>query len=475
MNTGKNGDLGTSELFDVLQVFVAEAIKYLRKHTDISQIPTIRKYVLEQEGSKSKILPSDQPNWWQVSSYMNPILKLESYNAALLACKKNRLLKKRNGMSANALGHGTSFQVESVPQEFLTECIVRENGFSFHKSTVSDVFKNLVAFVSSATQNKACLVAPIDAVVMERRCINLDSEARIRRLSPTDVTNLVNRCSILGHFYGQALSPWFSAILEIDFTFNWDWQHVDNPNQGMSLEHIQNAQSADATLRHRLNEEIIVLRTLLNTRICAPTFVIDYGGWNSAISSGGVIHYLPWQRSAFGIPTEIGKKESSFYSKHRSQFLNLKDETVKRRIFAAMQRLSAALDGAYASDRLFDAVAGLEGLLVNSQTEVGHKLAERTSLLIRGEPGERVDLFNEMKKAYKLRSKVAHGNAVADDLYLLLINGKSSKKQYDEYNSVNKLSNSCMKHLHASITKCIAKGVVDFDWTRSILSGPRIV
>lgn len=474
MNTRKKDDLGLNGLVDVLQEFVAEAMKYLRQHTEISQIPTVRRYTLHQEGGRTKILPSDQPNWWQVSRYMKPILQLDSYNAAIQACQKSSLLLKRNGQRANALNNGCSFHVALVPEQFITECIVRENGFRFHKSTVSDVFKSLIAFVSSTTQNKACLVAPLDAVGIERKCINLDSDARIRRLSPDDVVNLVNRCPTLGHFFGHGLSSWFSTILEIDFSFKWHWQDENISNQKMSLENLQKMQSAEAVLSHKLSEEIVVLRALLNKRICAPTYVIDYRGWNSVISTGGAIHHLPWQRIAHGFPIKFGKKESYHYSKYRTQFLNLKDETAKRRIFSAMRRLSAALDGAYAADRLFDAVAGLEGLLVASQTEVSHKFAERTALLIGGTANERIDLFEKMKKAYSLRSKVAHGGVVADDLYLLLGSGKSSKKQIDEFNSVNKLSGSCMQYLHMAITKSIAKGDVNFDWTRSVMSGRQV-
>ena len=233
-------------------------------------------------------------------------------------------------------------------------------------------------------------------------------------------------------------------------------------------------QSADAKLRHKLSEEIVLLRALLNKKISAPTYVMDYRGWNSAISTGGAIRHLPWQRSAKGFPIKVDKKEAYRYTKFRTQFLKLKDETAKRRIFSAMRRLSSALDGSYAADRLFDAVAGLEGLLVAAQTEVGYKFAERTAQLIGDKADERINIFEKMKKAYSLRSKVAHGGVVADDLYLLLGSGKSSKKQIDEFNVVNKLSGLCIQYMHMAITKWINKGIVNFDWKRSIMSGRHV-
>jgi dsDNA-binding SOS-regulon protein len=159
------------------------------------------------------------------------------------------------------------------------------------------------------------------------------------------------------------------------------------------------------------------------------------------------------------------------YIKLRSSFLHIQDETAKRRIFAAIRRLSSALDGAYAADKLLDAVAGLEGLLVASNTEVSHKFAERVALFLAQGTDERTKLCKKMKDAYRLRSKVAHGGVIADDLYMLLGSEQPSKKQIDEFNSVNKLSGLCMQYLYEAISLCITKGTVDFDWENSVMSG----
>lgn len=474
MNNKEKENLGTDKLFDVLKEFVAEAMKCLRQHSNITLIPKVRRYTLHQENNITKIIPSDQPNWWQVSGYINQIFQLDSYNAALQACRSSSVLLNRNGQRAYALNNGCPFHVALVPEQFLIECLVRENGFRFNKNTVSEVFRSLIDFVNSSTQNKACLIAPIDAVVIEKKCINLDSNMRIKRLSPAEVVDLVNHCPTLGHFFGYGFSSWFSTVIEIDFTFKWYWEDEKKSSQEINLKNFQKMQIDEIMLSQKLSEEIIIIRSLLNKKICTPTYVIDYRGWNSVISTGGAIHHLPWQRNVNGFPIKIDKKDSYCYLKYRNQFINTKDENTKRRIFSAMRRLSAAVDGAYAADKLFDAVAGIEGLLVAEQTEVSHKLAERTAIFIGNNADERINLFDNMKKAYDLRSKVAHGAIVADDLCLLLGNGKLSKKQIDEFNSVNQLSGLCMKYLHMAIKKCIAWGTANFDWKISLMSGRKI-
>ena len=471
MNARTETELIDNALYDVLLEFAADAIKHLRKHVDQSQIPTIRGYELSKEKGRTRILPTEEPNWWQVSKYMNPVLELRSYNRALVACQRSRILLSRNGQRANALNNGCPFHVSHVPGEFLTECIARENGLKFRRDTFSDVFQSLLNFVSPTRQNKACLIVPLDAVHIERKRIELGSDARIRRLSPTQVVDLVNHCPALSDFYGHGLSPWFSTILELDFSFEWHWSDMTNPDEGNTFKNLQNMQSNDAVRYHRLSEEILLLRALLNKRICAPNNVIDYRGWNSDIFTGGSIHHLPWVRHLSGFPIKVERAEMRRYIKLRSSFLHIQDETAKRRIFAAIRRLSSALVGAYAADRLLDAVAGLEGLFVASNTEVSHKFAERVALFLAQGTDERTKLCKKMKNAYKLRSKVAHGGVIADDLYMLLGSRQPSKKQINEFNSVNKLSGLCMQYLYKAISLCIAKGTVDFDWENSVMSG----
>ena len=55
-------------------------------------------------------------------------------------------------------------------------------------------------------------------------------------------------------------------------------------------------------------------------------------------------------------------------------------------------------------------VTAFESLLLpNANTELGHKLAERTALLIGSTYDERVRIFRDMKRVYRARSKLVHG------------------------------------------------------------------
>jgi hypothetical protein len=53
--------------------------------------------------------------------------------------------------------------------------------------------------------------------------------------------------------------------------------------------------------------------------------------------------------------------------------------------------------------------SGFEAILTTSQTEVSHQIAERTALLITGDPEHRMEVYRDMKQIYEVRSKAMHG------------------------------------------------------------------
>ncbi len=110
------------------------------------------------------------------------------------------------------------------------------------------------------------------------------------------------------------------------------------------LRQQQEAQRPVQVLTARLIREIVLLRSLLRKPVCSPTYVIDYRGWNSAISSGGQVFDLPWNRSPLFYSLTIDKVESKKFTKFRHKFLSIRDGKTQRRILAAMRRLSSSLE-----------------------------------------------------------------------------------------------------------------------------------
>src|SRR5271157_2886013 len=192
-----------NKLHTALMDFVAEAMPHLRKTTDVTQLPTISRFELREERGQKQITKVERPNWWQVNSYMNPVLELATFNKAVAACFEHSLAKSRHGRYAYSPMGGDPFSLYSVPWEFLTECIAREDGLRFSRRTFESVFRGLGNFLTPAGKNSARLIAPLDMVQLGSSQILLGSDARVRRLSPAQTVELANHCPILGRFYGR--------------------------------------------------------------------------------------------------------------------------------------------------------------------------------------------------------------------------------------------------------------------------------
>ena len=104
-------------------------------------------------------------------------------------------------------------------------------------------------------------------------------------------------------------------------------------------------------------------------------------------------------------------------------------------------------------------------------------MPENIALLLETYKIARKELYKSMKKAYDLRSDVAHGTAVADyfDSIISPINYeillyKNKKKTIAKMDMLQKLRPILKERLHQAILMCIDKQTTNFDWNSSIMS-----
>jgi hypothetical protein len=97
---------------------------------------------------------------------------------------------------------------------------------------------------------------------------------------------------------------------------------------------------------------------------------------------------------------------------------------------AALYRyfLACRMDTTQRLYRMVEYVSALEALLLEDDRELSYKLAMRTSTIVAKSSEERKSLFQFMKKAYDIRSKVVHGTDPGKISKLIAI--KVGKKEY---------------------------------------------
>ncbi len=421
----------TQKVYDRLYDFLKDSIPILRKTIDIDLLPTSRKYHIEKDNNRVRIVPHDRPNWWQIRvPEQRQILTLPSLQEAIDALNSHQQIQSYVGKHSIAFGHSTSFHANHVPISFLKELINRENDLIFRKKSFEALFNDFLKYISSGDKSYARLVVPLDNLIINSKVLELEENLRIRMIAPEKLVDLVNNCPVLGLFYGIGLQSWFHYMLEFDIPFNWSWVTKSESDKGKSyLKSLLNSSQQDPLFRHRINQEIVILRAILNRQISSPAFVIDYRGWGSVMLTGGTINFLPWVRERISSSDPITSKEIRNYKRYRQKFLEIKDEKTRQRIFVAMRKLAFSMDKPYGGDQLMDTVSGLEGLLVNSEGEVTHKFAERVAILLENDKTKREILQKDMRKAYDLRSAIAHGSIIADDFDTIFSKIKGVRNQ----------------------------------------------
>jgi len=85
----------------------------------------------------------------------------------------------------------------------------------------------------------------------------------------------------------------------------------------------------------------------------------------------------------------------------------------------ALKRFNDSYNKNKKEDKLIDYMVALESLLLREDSELTYKMAMRGAYLLGRNFHERRELFETIKKAYSLRSKIVHGNTLKDSVKVL--------------------------------------------------------
>jgi len=459
---------GYENVYEKLYVFLIESIDFLKINLDIKQIQCVGDTRVKYDDLSQCIVKEGGVNWHQLK-IPRDLIRLRSYFEIVDALQKHSIILKRNDDSAWAFCNGTQFSIELFPMDFLKKYLIRYRKIEFDLETFSTLFEDFLNFIDPERQDFASIVVPFDNFIISTNVAYIDSDLRIRVLDKNELIDIINHNPILHHYYGAGDAFWFVCVFEIPVPFKWSW---GRDNETSTKNFYLNTRHPDiyTFFDRKINQEIVILRTVYNYAVTAPTFFVDYRGWMSE-SLAWTVRYSPWRRRPFiplNKPFDISK-----YCEYRNK-MHLIDTKSRQRLFVAMRKFAYSLDKVYPGDRLVDTVSGLEGLVIgDSKQEVSHRFAERVALLLETDPDERLKLLDSMKKAYGLRSSVAHGTALLDDFDFFFLPSEKSKwvkgKTKANYGESEQLLEIAHLKLQEAILLCLDKQSTDFSWDEIIM------
>ena len=392
--------------------FIRTSLPSIRKAA--VNMPTIPKFRAKPGDKKGthKFIETTQPNWWQARR----ILK-ESFYGTPDALELITLFENTRPFSEiisksiviPARGTGVFYKTGTdIVNTMLISYLFSSGCERWQRHKFNKIWSDCVTYFDPNSKTvEYYLYAPISTMPGVTQKIKLNDGLTIRRLSAARIAQLASLDSNLaGYTVSHRFTRWTSCFIEKRF----ELEKTVLP-EGNFAEVIDDSVQS---MQSRINEEVCLIRCLLNETPAITTFSFIRDGYPRD-PGGGVVIELPWRARLPRWVNPPGKTEVGAYKKRRARFLSSHGEPGWESVFISMRRFAVAWENPFRADILADIVAALEQLVVKSDREVGYKLRTRVAYLLGKTPTERKNIVKNIKDAYSYRSDVFHGGYVFDD------------------------------------------------------------
>lgn len=166
-----------------------------------------------------------------------------------------------------------------------------------------------------------------------------------------------------------------------------------------------------ATARELLVDLIMTLKLCHKGSVTAGPLIITSIN-NSEYAIGGGTQWTTVSKKDYLLQKPIYKFQQSDIPRVNELLENIRNldkEKKHHNIDIALRRFHSSYHGQF-EDRLIDQMIAFESLYLGHDPELNYRLALRVTFLLGKDEKERTDIFNNMKKAYNIRSNIVHGN-----------------------------------------------------------------
>jgi hypothetical protein len=394
--------------------------------------------------------------------------RLPTWARASQVARADHRLTQVDGKTIWIGNTGVPVQPAAVPGEFLLDYLMSSQTVAFNAGLFDARYAAMIDHHNPAEPVRICLRCPLVGFTMVPSRAKLDASTTIRRLTPGQVTSIINRHPQISFHHGQH-QGWFRYILDVSVRSEKFTSEGDDAKELISI--------GSGSIRHAsvVNREILTLRSLTRQTPSAGTFVEEMDEWPLG-SYASLIAELPWSlrgsRRA-DLPDPLSAAQVRKYRELRKRFLAL-DRGRTGYINAAARRIAFAPDGAYAGDRLADYVSALEALVMRHESyqgEIMYRFGHRVAVLTAAR-GDRARISKLARDLYDMRSKVVHGEAIPDDHgfgTLFLDEQPRRRKRSIKVGSIGELERQARDIAKTALVETMRQ-TDPVDWDRLVLS-----
>jgi len=407
-------------LYRNLKQFTEEAINLIQeKVVSPDDIPTrlASKLKTEKEGVRS-IEEVEKPEWGTlIHLHGSHIVQLNSYNSCVRLLQVDTVIAPHLDKLVGIHGGGAGLvQTSQILPRFITSLLSDSESLSLNQERFDALYKRMEDFFYSQQLNMR-LIAPVINVTGLRDPTLLTDDVYI-------VPNSDNRLGqwISDAHEGFALIPW-RAVPNLTHSLEHQFAapKVIKGATEISAEEApaQANESPMAVAVNRIKRMVTALRLLKPDYVAIPFIEYHLLEWHPMPMGGSQAPLYPPHWRIFGSRYVIQGSDvpeiASLY-----QTLGAKRKKAHRFIDRAIHRLERSVDEIEPGERLVDLVIALESLLLHDtgkpedRGELGFRLALRGAYFLADGSEQRRKLYEQLREAYRLRSKIVHGSMPTD-------------------------------------------------------------
>lgn len=412
-------------LYRNLKQFTEEAINLIRERAASGKdIPTRLAYELEtRKEGLGPIRPVEKPHWGLLIHPHEPeLVQLDSYASCMRLLQADAViaphLDKVVGIDR---GEATIVRTTQILPNFLGSLLAQSESLTFEQDRFDALYNRMENFFCSQELHFRIIAPLINARGPDEQILLADKVY----IAPNPVTRLEQWIT---RFREMAPNiPWLHVP---ELTHSLECQFAAPKVIGPSTSPMGQGQPAQAeepplsAAVAKITQMVRALRLLKRGYVAVPFIEHQMVEWHPQPSVGWQAPLYPPHWRPFDPRYVIQESEAQEIS---SLYHALSYELAKkhRAINVALHRIDRSVEETEPVECLVDLVIALEALLLADtgdpeyRGELGFRLALRGAYFLARNPRERVRIYDELRNAYLLRSKVVHGGDVPTKVTIL--------------------------------------------------------
>ncbi|RLG34297.1 hypothetical protein DRN97_02870 [Methanosarcinales archaeon] len=390
--------MATNDIFyGKTKIFVIKSLEVLEEIKGREGIPKIS---IEEGsdggiGTTSRFIQKPDFSYFIFKNW-EKIKELPEYGECKKYMYENKTINKHLDKLVRTVKSAARIDVDSCLQRLILRIILESGNLRFNEKIFEEYFEKLRDFFTN-DKLQFCAFAPLEGFTTDVDEIRLDTNLRIFKIPTHKLEDLLKNSTYMPipHFEMLLLRFGIERIYETDKIIG---ERIKNPSDTPSQE------------TGRIFDEVISALRLFKPGTVGYNFIrTEALDWNPI--GGGSIHSGIFTYPYFG-EYHLEKNEVPDFKKFFKEFNKNKPTFLD----IPLRYFNYAHIRERPEDKLIDYMIAFESLFIKGEVELSYRLSLRVAAFLGENRDEKGRVFNLMREAYNLRSKIVHGSSYSKNI-----------------------------------------------------------